>query len=376
MIKKVVNWVFGSFFRTMGRFFFFLFFGFLIAIIISKSNVNIKWTDLLGIETVKAVSYTTDVRAKSSSYFDINNASAFTCNSWDTCQIQIQPNSGTMQGYGIHINQNYDTRDKDFIEFSFMLSQPLYDAEYNTQGDIICTEWTQRGSTYICSDTYISTLGITTINQPSLTTFNFMPKVVYTNTNSAFCDIQGNKIICPTYHLQIQTLEINFIWAYNNQNTNATFLFSKVANNLYYNDASSAIENQTQQQAQEHNETMNFFNNENTTQAESSASNFFSNFTSQDNGGISSIITAPLSAISGLVNATCTQLTLPIPYLDNSELVLPCMSSIYTEHFGSFFTLYQTIIFGAVAYRMLISLFMMIQGFKNPDDDKIEVVDL
>ena len=365
MIKKICNWTFGSFFRTMGRFFFFLFFGFLVATIISKSNINIKWTDLLGIDTVKAVEFTTEVKEISASYFNISNQSAFTCNDWENCQWTMQPNtSGTEQGFGIHIT-NYDTTGFDFAQFTFSLSQPIYDEQLENQGQVICTEWTQRNSTYICTDTFISTLGDTELVQPTLNNLNLRARVVYSDTNSIGCDIQNNKIICPTYRKQIATLEIHYLWQYNNQNTYATLLFSRIANNLVYNSSGNAINNQTQ-----------VITDTNTTEANTTATNFFSNFTDTDNGGISSIITAPLTAISGLVNATCTQLTLPIPYLDNSELVLPCMSAIYTEHFGQFFTLYQTIIFGAIAYRMLISLFMMIQGFKNPDDDKIEVVDL
>ena len=56
MIKKIGRWVFGSFFRTMGRFFFFLFFGFLVAMIIQKNDwSSIHWTDLFGLEYVKAM---------------------------------------------------------------------------------------------------------------------------------------------------------------------------------------------------------------------------------------------------------------------------------------------------------------------------------
>ena len=189
------------------------------------------------------------------------------------------------------------------------------------------------------------------------------------------CELQNNLIVCPIFKNQTYTglqfeafmpqddgvLDVNWYiglnpWA-NTYRTNTNSLIQSQENST-----NSIINNQNQQ----HNETMNYFNDSNVTEADSQASNFFSNFTSQDNGGISSIITAPLSAISGLVSATCQQIVLPLPYLDNKQLVLPCMSAIYTEHFGAFFSIYQTIIFGAIAYRMLVSIFMMIQGFKNP----------
>lgn len=119
----------------------------------------------------------------------------------------------------------------------------------------------------------------------------------------------------------------------------------------------------------------NSLNNSNTSGATNDASNFFSNFTT-DTFGLTSIITAPLSLINSITSSSCSILRLPLPYLENEYLELPCMNTIYTRYFGSFFNIYQTITFGIVAYWVIVRIFNQVKDFKNPDHDEIEVLDL
>lgn len=108
----------------------------------------------------------------------------------------------------------------------------------------------------------------------------------------------------------------------------------------------------------------------------STSNDFFDNF--EDNHhGLSGIVSLPLTTIQSLNNASCTPLTLTIPYLQsNNTLQLPCLTPIYQNNFGVFFTLYQTIIFGFVSYYVCVSIFYMVKDFKDPNKDKIEVMDL
>lgn len=108
--------------------------------------------------------------------------------------------------------------------------------------------------------------------------------------------------------------------------------------------------------------------------ADNSASNFFSNFQT-DTYGLSSIITAPLNLIESLTSTTCQDLVLPLPFV-NKNLTLPCMTKIYQQNFGTFFTIYQTITFGIISYWVIVRIFNLIKDFKNPDHDEIEVMDL
>ena len=115
-------------------------------------------------------------------------------------------------------------------------------------------------------------------------------------------------------------------------------------------------------------------NNSDSSGATSEASEFFSGFTT-DTFGLTSIITAPLNLIGSITSSTCTPLALPLPFV-NKTLDLPCMSSIYSQYFGSFLTIYQTITFGIIAYWVCVRIFNLVKDFKNPDHDEIEVLDL
>lgn len=52
------------------------------------------------------------------------------------------------------------------------------------------------------------------------------------------------------------------------------------------------------------------------------------------------------------------------------------MGTIYSNHFGSFLSIYQMITFGIVAYWVCVRIFNLVKDFKNPDHDEIEVLDL
>lgn len=133
-----------------------------------------------------------------------------------------------------------------------------------------------------------------------------------------------------------------------------------------------------QQQQQINNNINNINNNINDDDTEDEASDFasFLNSFSTDTHGLTGIITAPLTAIQSLTSATCQPLVLPLPFMTNQNLTLPCMRPIYEQHFGAFIQLYDVITFGIVAYWVCIRIFAMVKDFKNPEHDEIEVMDL
>ena len=79
--------------------------------------------------------------------------------------------------------------------------------------------------------------------------------------------------------------------------------------------------------------------------------------------------------IEDIFDSSCSSLTLPLPFV-NTNVVLPCMSSIYTTHFPTFFQLYQLITTGLIAYRVIINLIAKVHQLEDPNYDKVEVLNL
>lgn len=173
-----------------------------------------------------------------------------------------------------------------------------------------------------------------------------------------------------------QTVPFRFVrkeGTYNNETFNIMLQKGSIATD-YEPYGKQICTNKLDEQTNAVNNLNDSLNNSDSSGATSEASEFFSGFTT-DTFGLTSIITAPLNLIGSITSSTCTPLGLPLPYV-NKTLELPCMSSIYSQYFGSFFTLYQTITFGVIAYWVCVRIFNLVKDFKNPDHDEIEVLDL
>lgn len=101
---------------------------------------------------------------------------------------------------------------------------------------------------------------------------------------------------------------------------------------------------------------------------------FFDDF-DVDDYGLSDIITLPLSTIQSLTSKSCVVLNVPVPFT-NSNISLPCMTEVYQNYLPTVFSLWQTVTFGILSYYIALDIFRIVKGFKNPDEDKIEVLDL
>lgn len=162
--------------------------------------------------------------------------------------------------------------------------------------------------------------------------------------------------------------------------TNITSELSGVNNNI--NTQSDSIKSSISREneetrdtiSRENEETRNTITNDDVDESTSEATEFFEGFDT-DTHGLTSIITAPLELIGNIAGSTCSPLPLQVPFV-NKTMSLPCMSTIYKKHFGSFLTVYQTITFGIVAYWVCVRIFALVKDFKNPEHDEIEVMDL
>lgn len=91
--------------------------------------------------------------------------------------------------------------------------------------------------------------------------------------------------------------------------------------------------------------------------------------------GVTAIISAPISIINTMVFSQCSAINLPLPFV-NKSMDLPCMTPIYQQRFGVFFTMYQLIASGVISYWLLVRYLTRYKHLYNPKDNKIDVVDL
>jgi len=101
---------------------------------------------------------------------------------------------------------------------------------------------------------------------------------------------------------------------------------------------------------------------------------FFTDFQDNDHG-LTSIITLPLSTIQSLTNTSCVALSVPIPFT-NESVSLPCMSEVYQTYVPSIYNIWQIVSFGIISYFICLDIYKMVKGFKDPNEDKVEVLDL
>lgn len=158
--------------------------------------------------------------------------------------------------------------------------------------------------------------------------------------------------------------------------------FSAYLNELWYNSSSDNADvvdsinglkdkqQQTNDKIQENTDTMK---DTDTSKSESQANDFFKNFQSSDHG-LSGIITAPLTAIKKLTQS-CVSLSLPLPN-NVGNIELPCMQTLYSQYVPTILSLWHVVVYGLVAYWIYKDIFRIVNNIKNPNDDKVEVLDL
>lgn len=202
---------------------------------------------------------------------------------------------------------------------------------------------------------------------------NYIGKITYITYSivQAGCSVQGSNCLLDA-SIGAYWNEGGYVQLLNAYFSNDPFIYDSSLDVIINNN--NIINNSLNDANNKLNDINGSLNNSDTTEATNDANNFFNNFTT-DLHGLTGIITAPLSAINSLTNKTCSSLVLPLPFVDK-DLTLPCMRSIYDEHFGAFMTLYDTITFGIVSYWVCVRIFSFVKDFKNPEHDEIEVVDL
>lgn len=89
------------------------------------------------------------------------------------------------------------------------------------------------------------------------------------------------------------------------------------------------------------------------------------------------IVKAPFDFFNDLLDdsITCQPIDIPIPFL-NSEIHLDCLSSFFQSILGNFYNILFILLNSLLAYRITIRNLDTITDVLNPDDDKLEVINL
>lgn len=138
--------------------------------------------------------------------------------------------------------------------------------------------------------------------------------------------------------------------------------------------SNQAILQQEQQANQKLDSIDDALNDDNVDGANSQVDDLLDNSNFADDSGIQSIVNAPLNFINSLSN-TCSPINLTIPFIDE-PLQIPCIKQELSNHIPLVVPILSTAINGFIVYRILLDLVRIVKNSRNPDDDRIEVLDL
>ena len=274
-----------------------------------------------------------------------NVSGAGVCNEWDaTSYNSVNYSLGTLYDTGFMIQAGYRYNSSNSYQQCFIQS---------SSGNSI---------TWNCPRT--SNGGINTISQLK---FNIKrrsdnPIYFYLNSSSGLqlYNSADNRIISNMNN--VTNLIIEAI-----ENSGESVINAIVASQNATTNAINANTQATQQQTQ----TMT---DSSTTGANADADALKNNAAFDDSSGIQSLITLPLRFVNNLGTA-CSPIDLTIPYM-NANVTIPCMRSVISSKMPALSALITAVVNGFLLYNIFIQIVDMIHGAKNPDDDRLEVVEL
>ena len=144
-------------------------------------------------------------------------------------------------------------------------------------------------------------------------------------------------------------------------------------NSTIINQNKEIIDN-SKKTTEEQKKTNDLIESTDTTGANSSGNDFFDNFNSGSNGDLTSLVSLPLNYINHL-NDKCEPFTLPLGKFGNVSI--PCLSSIWSSSgFSNIISIISAIINGLICYKVGLNLLFLFNNLRDPDNDKLEVMDL
>lgn len=178
-----------------------------------------------------------------------------------------------------------------------------------------------------------------------------------------------------TNYVNLTQLQIGIPTWWNNY-VNDTFVFidGDFRVDHFQCDSNKALQNAIDENTKAQEKTNDTIKDDNVDSSTNKGSSFFNDFDSGDEASLTDIVSLPLQYVQHL-NDTCQPFTIPTGKLGN--ITIPCLSSIWSStSFSGIIKTASLIINGIICYKLLTSLFLFFKELKDPDDDKVEVMNL
>lgn len=369
-MKKIINWSFGAFFRTIGRIFAYFLIGILLLIIGSKLGLNFgymkvdaltmqNWAESLPILPRVQVyecqtsnkCYDKELSIQGLTTDNGNRDFALTQYlTLDPGGIAVQVNANVLKPGYLYLTNLYICANKTLDNLS---SIEIYNSDYNTPG--------VRNTTY--DNASYASLSNTPGNGDQ--TFPYCKQY-----SGLYVPNKENNWV--TLRIKQASSTSNFALGIIGYENKELGIYSDTIKTIV-EQSNGNVKQAVDEVKEETKKTNDTLNDDDTTEADGKISGFFNEF-NDNSHGLTAIITAPLNAVNAMLSTTCTA---PTATYKGSTFSLPCGSILWNQEGAESFKTFINLIYGGlVCYGILKSLFKDVNDLKNPDNDRVDVMDL
>lgn len=200
-------------------------------------------------------------------------------------------------------------------------------------------------------------------------------KTIYcmTSVQTAYGTTNVVNYFCDNYDFSSGYNAIGLTWEWSSNNPQLSYI--GLSKNIDLGDGGAGQAHQDSVNTQQKIDNINnSINNDNVNGANGDFDNFKNNSDFSDSTGLQAVIELPLNLVSSFSN-TCQPISITIPFIDYTGTI-PCMSTIYRQHFNSLYSVVAVIVNAFFVYRILLKIYEIVHNAKQPDEDKLEVIDL
>lgn len=370
MIKKICNWTFGGFFRTLGRTFAFLLLGALFFIIAYKNGLNLD--KLLGIASVNAATGSITSYNWRAKYYTFPEPGSGDYGQGNWCSF-ISGSTKCYAGddnigyvYGFNFRGYYRGGYRAGNSYTFR-----YTMNVNNKNEIL------NSLSDINSNISIRQVALANGEYEGFTFYDDInPSIRIENSSNA-----NQLYVYISFISEVDFKSFSIFFYFNNGLYFGSVDWVQVTSvNVTYSEGVGAqIDNQTNIMNENQQTIINNIDNINDTLTDDNISDTdvsnSLNFSTTENsyGPFATFLTLPLQWVQDILasNQSCSPISLPLPYV-NKNLVLPCMTEFWNST-GALGTLIQLCWIAVVGVRIFNGLFKLVVDTTSSEDNAEEL---